>query len=138
MPRCTAAGSGPRGTCRQESRQVAAAHQGGHMVRVGVGELDVATEVDRETGLHEAVDRRGRRPQNRQRHPQRLVSFSVATPTPIGPRSAARTCSASAASTTSRDHKPRPASADGTRPQPVAHRQAANGTRNRPAAAYSS
>ncbi|WP_329390276.1 hypothetical protein OG625_38730 [Streptomyces sp. NBC_01351] len=66
--------------------------------------------------------------------PRASVSRSAATPAPIGPRNAARTASGSTASTTARDHSPRPASAAGTRPEPVAHLHAATGTRNRPAA----
>lgn len=69
--------------------------------------------------------------------PRASVSRSAATPASI-PRSAARTCSGSAASTTARDHQPGSPSAAGTRPEPVAHRHAATGTRSRPATCPSS
>ncbi|MFG2291732.1 hypothetical protein [Streptomyces sp. NPDC048603] len=120
----------------EEGGQGRAAGEEGHLLGVDVRERTVPP-------------RRTRRPARtrcptpdavtRGRHlgsdsPRACVSRSAATPAPIGPRSAARTAPGSAASTTARDHNPRPASAGGTRPDPVAHRQAATGTRRRPAA----
>ncbi|MFG2978245.1 hypothetical protein ACGFYY_35330 [Streptomyces sp. NPDC048331] len=107
----------------EEGGQVPAAGRRGHLVRVDDGEGDFTAEVNQQAGTDEVADRRcgHPRPQDRERHPRACVSRSAVTPASI-PRSAARTASGSAASTTCRDHRPGPTSAAGTSPDPVAHR----------------
>ncbi|KJY18559.1 hypothetical protein VR46_44595, partial [Streptomyces sp. NRRL S-444] len=119
----------------EEGRQVPAAAEGGHLLRVDVGELDVPAEADQQTGACELADRRRGHPRPApQRRPQGLRqpvrSHSRTDRPPQGRAHLLRV----GASTTDRDHNPRPASAGGTRPVPAAHRQAATGTRSRPAA----
>ncbi|RSS53546.1 hypothetical protein EF912_18135 [Streptomyces sp. WAC07061] len=123
----------------EEGRQVPAAVQDGHLVRVDVGHsASPPRRTSRPAPARWPTAAAVTRGRHRNGSPRAAVSRSAAMAAPIGPRSAARTTSGSAASTTARDHNPGPASAGGTRPEPTAHRQAARGTRSRPAAWFSS
>ncbi|MFF1496923.1 hypothetical protein [Streptomyces sp. NPDC058304] len=109
--------------------QVPTAGKGRHLVRVRLGELRLAAEADEVAGPDEVADRGGGHPRPAQqglRQPVRRRPGADRSPQLRPDR-----LRIGATSTTARDRRPSPASAAGTGPVPVAHRQDANGTRSR-------